>query len=184
MEQSVELGSNKCLKINCVRFRENRIYVWFFVLNYEEPRSVVLVRKSKWVRNFTTVLYNRTTRRLFTLRLYVRLGHDDHISFTDWLHLFLHFWNSEIWQVTGRKAYFFPAPRPSSPVRRQIWQSYPSNFQTMLGSPGRGTITVLIPEISFRLSQCVWSQSIRRYRRTADDITIAILRYARRCFAQ
>jgi len=37
---------------------------------------------------------------------------------------------SETWRVTGRKRGFY-RPHRSSP---KIWQSYPSNFRTVLGS--------------------------------------------------
>ena len=48
--------------------------------------------------------------------------------------------------------FFAYTPSYSSP---QIWQNYPLNFQTVLGSPSRRWITLSIREITFRLSQCI-----------------------------
>ena len=47
-------------------------------------------------------------------------------------------------------------PHPSSP---QIWQIYPSNFRILIESPSSGRIALLICEMAFRLSQCMWSHS-------------------------
>jgi len=61
---------------------------------------------------------------------------------------------------------------PSSPPPK-IWQSYLSNFRMMFGSQSRGS-NLVIPEITFRLSRCMWSQFYQRYRLTdgqTDHIT-------------
>jgi len=70
-------------------------------------------------------------------------------------------------------------------VRLQIWESYPSNFRTLLVSQVGEWLPYWSRDITFRLSQCTWWQSTnvtdgRTDRQMTYDRLIAILRIALR----